>query len=38
MLRATQKIGPDAYLTLQEELDFRELALATEAERHIEET
>jgi len=37
-LRATQKIGPDAYLTLQEELDFRELALSTEAERHIEET
>jgi monovalent cation/hydrogen antiporter len=37
-LREDHKIGPDAYLALQEELDFRELALATEAERHIEET
>jgi len=37
-MRANHKIGPDAYLVLQEELDFRELALATENERHIEET
>jgi CPA1 family monovalent cation:H+ antiporter len=36
-LRASHRIGPDAYLALQEELDFRELALATEDERHIEE-
>ena len=38
VLRGAHKVGADAYLILQEELDFREIALATENERHIEET
>jgi CPA1 family monovalent cation:H+ antiporter len=37
-LRNCGDVGADAYLVLQEELDFRALALATEAERHIEES
>lgn len=37
-LRAGLIIGPDAYLTLQEELDFREIAITTEDERRIEES
>jgi CPA1 family monovalent cation:H+ antiporter len=37
-LRAEQSIGGDSYLVLQEELDFKELALTTEEERHIEES
>jgi NhaP-type Na+/H+ or K+/H+ antiporter len=36
-LRSENRVGADAYLILQEELDFREIALATEDERHIEE-
>ncbi len=35
-LRAEHEIGPDAYDVLQEELDFRALALTTEDKRHIE--
>jgi monovalent cation/hydrogen antiporter len=36
-MRADHRLGADAYLILQEELDFRELALVTEDERKIEE-
>jgi len=36
-LRAQQRVGADAFLVLQEELDFSEVALSTEDERHIEE-
>jgi monovalent cation/hydrogen antiporter len=36
-MRADHRVGADAYLILQEELDFRELALVTEDERKIEE-
>jgi CPA1 family monovalent cation:H+ antiporter len=36
-LRNRGEVGADAYLVLQEELDFRELSLATEEERHIVE-
>ena len=37
-LRNRGDVGADAYIVLQEELDFRELAIATEDERHIEES
>jgi CPA1 family monovalent cation:H+ antiporter len=37
-LRAEQRVGPDAFLILQEELDFEEVTLISEAERHIEES
>jgi monovalent cation/hydrogen antiporter len=37
LLRRERKVGADAYLMLQEELDFRELAIASEEERRIEE-
>jgi CPA1 family monovalent cation:H+ antiporter len=37
-LRAEQRVGPDAFLILQEELDFAEVALSSETERHIEES
>ena len=37
-LRTEHRVGPDAYLVLQEELDFAEVALSTEDERHIEES
>ncbi len=37
-LRAEQKVGADAFLVLQEELDFHEVALSSEDERHIEES
>jgi CPA1 family monovalent cation:H+ antiporter len=37
-LRSKQQIGPDAFLILQEELDFAEVALTSESERHIEES
>ena len=36
-LRAEQRVGADAYLILQEELDFREVSLSSETDRHIEE-
>lgn len=37
-LRAEHRVGPDAFLVLQEELDFAELSLRTEDERRIEES
>jgi CPA1 family monovalent cation:H+ antiporter len=37
-LRALQRVGPDAFLILQEELDFDEVALSGDEERHIEES
>jgi CPA1 family monovalent cation:H+ antiporter len=37
-LRSKQRIGPDAFLILQEELDFAEVALTSESERQIEES
>jgi len=36
-LRSSSVVGADSYLALQEELDFRELAITSEDERHIEE-
>jgi CPA1 family monovalent cation:H+ antiporter len=37
-LRSEQKIDADGFLVLQEELDFHEIALSSEDERHIEES
>jgi monovalent cation/hydrogen antiporter len=37
-LRSEQRIGADAFLILQEELDFAEIALTSESERHIEQS
>jgi CPA1 family monovalent cation:H+ antiporter len=37
-LRSEQKVGGDAFLILQEELDFHEVALSSEDDRHIEES
>ena len=37
-LRNAHEIDADSFLILQEELDFHELALSTEDERHIEES
>lgn len=37
-LRARQGVGPDAFLVLQEELDFEEVALSKEDERHLEQS
>ena len=37
-LRAEQRVGSDAFIILQEELDFAELALSEEQDRHIEES
>lgn len=37
-LRLRHSVGPDSYLTLQEELDFRQIAMTSEGERHIEES
>jgi hypothetical protein len=37
-LRSEQKVGPDAFLILQEELDFFEVALSSDSERRIEES
>jgi CPA1 family monovalent cation:H+ antiporter len=37
-LRREQRVGADAYLILQEELDFAEVALTSERERRIEES
>ena len=36
-LRNEQRVGADAYMILQEELDFTEVALTSESERRIEE-
>lgn len=36
-LRNEQRVGADAYMMLQEELDFAEVALTSERERQIEE-
>lgn len=36
-LRRRQRVGPDAFAILQEELDFAEVALTSECERIIEE-
>jgi CPA1 family monovalent cation:H+ antiporter len=37
-LRAEQRVGPDAFLILQEELDFEEVTLSREEERHMEQS
>jgi CPA1 family monovalent cation:H+ antiporter len=37
-LRLDQRVGADAFLILQEELDFHEVALSSEDDRHIEES
>jgi CPA1 family monovalent cation:H+ antiporter len=37
-LRAEERVGADAFLIVQEELDFQEVALVSEDERHIEES
>jgi Na+/H+ antiporter len=37
-LRNEQRVGTDAYMILQEELDFAEVALTSESERQIEES
>jgi CPA1 family monovalent cation:H+ antiporter len=37
-LRTEQRVGPDSFLLLQEELDFSEVALVGESGRHIEES
>jgi CPA1 family monovalent cation:H+ antiporter len=37
-LRSEQRVGPDAFLILQEELDFLEVTLSREEDRHIEES
>jgi monovalent cation/hydrogen antiporter len=36
-LRNEQRVGPDAYVIVQEDLDFAEVALTSESERRIEE-
>ena len=36
-LRNEQRVGPDAYVIVQEDLDFAEVALTSESERQIEE-
>lgn len=37
-LRNAERVGADAYMILQEELDFTEVALTSESERRIEES
>ncbi len=37
-VRTRQGVGPDAFLVLQEELDFEEVALSKENERHPEQS
>lgn len=37
-LRDTQSVGADAFLILQEELDFEEVSISREDERQIEES
>ncbi len=37
-LRSEDRVGADSFLILQEELDFQEVTLSSEAERHIEES
>jgi NhaP-type Na+/H+ or K+/H+ antiporter len=38
VLRLEQRVGAEAFLVLQEELDFHEVSLASEDDRHIEES
>lgn len=38
VLRNEQRVGADAFLILQEELDFEEVTVSNEDERHIEES
>jgi CPA1 family monovalent cation:H+ antiporter len=38
VLRREQRVGADAFLILQEELDFEEVTVSNEDERHIEES
>lgn len=37
-LRASREVGPDAFLVLQEELDFFEVTLSDESDRRIEQS
>ena len=37
-LRAQQSIGPEAFLVLQEELDFLEVTISDEEDRRIEQS
>ena len=37
-LRTSREVGPEAFLILQEELDFLEVTLSDEGERHIEQS
>jgi CPA1 family monovalent cation:H+ antiporter len=37
-LRSADRLGPDAFLILQQDLDFKEVALVSDGERHIEES
>lgn len=37
-LRGSREIGPEAFLVLQEELDFLDVTLSEEGERHIEQS
>ncbi len=38
MLRLEERVGADAFIVLQEELDFAEVALNLETDQHIEES
>jgi NhaP-type Na+/H+ or K+/H+ antiporter len=38
ILRTEERVGADAYIVLQEELDFAEVALNLETDQHIEES
>jgi CPA1 family monovalent cation:H+ antiporter len=37
-LRKEQRVSSEAYIVLQEELDFQEVSLTTEDERHVEQS
>jgi CPA1 family monovalent cation:H+ antiporter len=37
-MRGEERVGPDAFLILQEELDFEEVTLSREEDRHIEQS
>ena len=37
-LRALRQVGPEAFLILQEELDFLEVSVSDEADRRIEQS
>jgi CPA1 family monovalent cation:H+ antiporter len=37
-LRGVRQVGPEAFLILQEELDFLEVSLSNEAARRIEQS